>query len=175
MAQRVHGLPFSAWCATNLWCPALCSWTWLAACHSMPVGLTPLTAAAAVASCILGVQPACKRSCIPSLSKAMQELRRSLQSAGIVISGELNQEQLIMCPMCEEEYIIPDPAAAPPRCDACVYDKAGVCKACRAKVHLVAPPHHIPASAAKAADSPCWLTAHAIARLLGSQPPCSSH
>ena len=63
----------------------------------------------------------------------VQGLKASLQAAGIVISGELNQEQLVACPICFEEY---RSQAPPPRCEACLYEKSGACKACRAKVCL---------------------------------------
>ena len=63
----------------------------------------------------------------------VQGLKASLQAAGIVISGELNQEQLVACPICFEEYMSQVP---PPRCEACLYEKSGACKACRAKASV---------------------------------------
>lgn len=65
---------------------------------------------------------------------SVQGLKASLQAAGIVISGELSQEQLIECPICYEEYMSDMP---PPRCEACMSDKSGACKACRAKACLL--------------------------------------
>ena len=62
-----------------------------------------------------------------------QDIVQGLQAAGIVIADKVDPEELLCCPLCEEDYHFAA-EMKPPRCEACVHVKAGVCKACKAKV-----------------------------------------